>query len=281
MVQRSTQIAFALSVLIIASRVEAGLGVINVPADFSTIQAAIDAASNGDEVIVAIGTYPESISFKGKNITVRSTDPNDPAIVATTIIDATGLTRAVLCNRDEPPTTLLSGFTIKGGNATGAFPNDVGGGMLIQRASPTVINCVFTGNDAIWGGGLCILGSDPIVSGCTFELNSADKGGGLYISGSNPTIEECTFEGNAAEFGAGLFNNNSDSKLTSCRFDSNVSSDDGGGMFNNGGCVPMLTECTFSLNTAVDKGGGMFNLGCAPDLNTCDFDANSADRGGG
>ena len=63
---------------------------INVPDDQPTIQAAIGVASNGDVVIVAQGEYFENINFLGKAITVRSTDPTDPAVVAATIINGGG-----------------------------------------------------------------------------------------------------------------------------------------------------------------------------------------------
>ncbi len=74
-------------------------GIINVPGDFPTIQASIDAASDGDEVVVAPGEYFENINLLGKPITVRSTDPTIPATILATIING-GLngSPAVRCN---------------------------------------------------------------------------------------------------------------------------------------------------------------------------------------
>jgi len=60
-------------VLIFLSSAPMEAATIHVPDDFPTIQAAIDAAAEGDTVLVAPGTYEENIDFIGKNITVKST----------------------------------------------------------------------------------------------------------------------------------------------------------------------------------------------------------------
>lgn len=65
--------------------------VINVPADQPTIQAAIDAAVDGCEVVVAPGTYNEAIDFIGKAINLHSSDGPD-----VTTIDASGLNTSVV-----------------------------------------------------------------------------------------------------------------------------------------------------------------------------------------
>ena len=116
---------------------------INVPADHATIQAAINAASGGDEVVVNPGTYVEIINFNGKAITLRSSS-DDPE---GTIIDANGSGTVVTCWSGETATTLLQGFTLTGGN------NADGGGMHNANSSPTVTNSIFSGNTAEWGGG--------------------------------------------------------------------------------------------------------------------------------
>ena len=102
----------------------ASAAVINVPADHATIQAAINASVNGDEIIVAPGTYNESINPQGKAITIRSADPTDPAVVQATIIDPLGVNAGVICVSGETANTVFSGFTITGGSAL------TGGGSL-------------------------------------------------------------------------------------------------------------------------------------------------------
>ena len=84
--------------------VQATAADINVPGvNGPTIQAAINASVNGDEIIVAQGTYPEAIDFLGKAITVRSTDPTDPVVVMQPTSTSTGSGILRLRQRHQQP----------------------------------------------------------------------------------------------------------------------------------------------------------------------------------
>jgi parallel beta-helix repeat protein len=150
--------------------------VLSVPAPYNTIQSAIDAAVNGDTIVVSPGTYLENINFKGKAVTVRSTDPNNPDVVAGTIIDGSTPTDAnfgsvVLFKSGEDHNSVLAGFTITGGTGSwvvvawkysGIFWNRCGGGALCFNLSePTITKNVFVNNRAGEGGAIYIYG-DPV-----------------------------------------------------------------------------------------------------------------------
>ncbi len=162
--------------------------IINVPRDQPTIQAGINAAVAGDEVVVAPGTYFEIINFAGKAITVRSTDPNDAGVVMNTIIDGSSspFQSVVTCNSGEGPDTVLSGFVITGGD-TGS-----GGGMVNNGSSPTVTNCSFIGNTAapFTGSGMHNQSlSNPTVTNTGF---CGDTISGGYTDGGGNSLEYCT-----------------------------------------------------------------------------------------
>ena len=258
--------------------VQLSAATINVPVDEPTIQAGINAAVSGvDEVVVAPGTYTEAINFNGKAITVRSAsgDPDD------TIIAGTGNLRVVQCVTNETCATVLSGFTVTGGNTTGS-----GAGMLNNNSSPTVTNCHFSGNTASdKGGGMGNFNdSRPTVTHCRFIGNTAttSSGGGMLNHNSSPTVMNCLFSDNTASLGGGMSNNESSSPtVLNCSFIANTASNQGGGMSNLVNCSPLVANCTFSGNTA-NLGGGMSNSEQShPLVANCSFSNNAADFGGG
>ncbi len=99
---------------------------------FDMLQEAIGIAVENDIVTVLPGTYFEHISFDGKAITVASSDPDDPDVVAATVIDGTRSGSVVSFVNGEDSRAVLRGLTIANGRAV------KGGGIYVAGASPTI-----------------------------------------------------------------------------------------------------------------------------------------------
>src|SRR5207249_688569 len=147
---------------------------INVPASQPTIQAAINAASNGDTVLVAPGTYRENINFMGKAITVTSS--GGPSV---TTIDGGAAGSVVMFRTNEGRNSVLSRFTVTNGSANGV-PSWDGGGIYISYASPTVSGNVITQNGPC-GGGIAAYSSSALIQGNTITNNGEHGQGGGCI----------------------------------------------------------------------------------------------------
>ncbi|MBE0536909.1 MAG: right-handed parallel beta-helix repeat-containing protein, partial [Phycisphaerae bacterium] len=178
-----------------------------------TIKEAIDLSFNGDTVIIAPGRYTgpknRDLSAWGRLITIRSTDPTDPEVVAATIIDANGLDRVFHFHDAETPACLVWGLSITGGRVE----EDAGGGILCDRSSPTIRGCLIYGNAAYGrpsgGGGVaCCDYSEAVIDDCIIKENTCDDwGGGLYLGeSSNATIiNSFIIENSAVGCGAGVY----------------------------------------------------------------------------
>ena len=193
--------------------------------DYTTIQEALDASTNGDTIIVMpsegspSGAYVENIDFPAKAVTLRGSDPDDPAVVAATIIDGNSNGSVVTFETGATPDAILAGFTIRGGRS------EYGGGLYCTSSSPTIDRCTISGNSADYGGGMTNrVSSSPTLAGCSIYGNSANLGGGVYnFDQSSPTLVNCTIGGNSADYGGGVYNlMQCDTTLTNCIFSGNV-----------------------------------------------------------
>ena len=244
--------------------------VIHVPGDFTTIQAAIDAAQPGDEIVVASGTYGETIDLQGKPLILRSSSG-----ATFTAIDARGAGSVI---RGAGDGAFIEGFTITGGSAV------EGGGMFNQGGDPIVRHCIFSGNTAAFGGGVYNReGADPLIADCLFTGNVATTGAGgaLHNFQSSPTVRRCTFINNRAHErnGGAAFSFDSDPTFVSCVFSSNSALLNGGALYFDGG-MPSIFSCIFLGNTG-DFGGAVYCINSDPLLANCAFATNTANVGAG
>lgn len=143
--------------------------VIHVPADQPTIQAGIDAAANGDTVLVSPGTYKENISFNGKSITVAS--QSGPGV---TIIDGQQLNTVVTFTGGETRKAVLRGFTIQNGGSSNP-------GVSISSASPTIEGNIVVQNNISCGSPILSYYGGPLIQNNLISNNNGSCGGGTAI----------------------------------------------------------------------------------------------------
>ena len=155
---------------------------IRVPLDYPTIHSAINAAANGDTLLVAPGTYVENINFSGKAITITS--ENGPEV---TLIDGNQADSVVKFISGEGRSSVLSGFTVLNGRSGFDTPGfGYGGGIWIKNSSPTVTGNIISNNRACLGLGLSSEFGSPLIQRNTITNNrpiacSGGEGGGIRI----------------------------------------------------------------------------------------------------
>jgi|GEM_PF-1933578 len=224
---------------------------------YTDLQAAIDAAVSGDQILVADGTYYPTGNGTGRDVhftlkngvaiyggqiglrgygteTILSGNIGDPSVSSDNayhVIKTSGLDH----------TAILSGVTIQGGRAV-LYGLSQGGGIYNKGSSPTIKNIIIRGNTAIYGAGIAnTYGSSPSLTNVIISGNNAIKDSG------------------AGGVGGGVYNlHNSDPKLTNVLITGNKAAGRGGGIFNLYDSDPVLTNVTVSGNKA-SSGGGMRN----------------------
>jgi parallel beta-helix repeat protein len=223
---------------------------------YSSIQAAVDDASDGDVIKVATGIYTgvsaragvTQVVYINKSVTIRGgytitfTEPPNPEANPTTL-DAQGQGRVLYITGDISPT--IEGLRITNGNAVGLVGDpsgeDAGGSIYAITATINVNNSQIFSNIAVAGGGLYFLNStDVTLTGNTITNNTGlNRAGGLYFRNST-----------GATLIANTISNNEANHL-------------GGGTKHHGGAYFLssdnatLINNTISNNSAADSCGGM------------------------
>jgi hypothetical protein len=292
-------------------------GTLTVPGDHPTIQSAIDAASNGDTILVSDGVYAESINYSGKTITIRSANG-----AAATKLQGNGNNAPVVTfSGGEGAEAMLDGFLIDNQYHNGSQSRGI---YITNNASPTIKNSILQGNvtatsvdgSAIYinGGGITLqdstVGGDPdnrntgrygcgiyatnssghiAITGSHFTYNSAVRGGALYLVNisTTTTITNTTIENNTTtQQAAAIYSSNSPLGITNCTIDKNSvsnSASDGGALYLTGSdAATTITQSTLNDNSGRLGGAIYFNSSSGVlSVSDSEIRRNSALRGGG
>jgi hypothetical protein len=255
------------------------------PNCYATVQAAIAAASSGNEIRVAAGTYTDihdcprddvlatgtvkAVACVNKTVTIRggynsSFSIHNPAVNITTL-NAGGNGRVMYITGAISPT--IADLSLTGGDATGL------GGYFYYSPTPS-------GYDA--GGGVYIHAAvASLANNRIFSNASPEYGGGVFINNSASQLTGNTISGNTASTGGGgavLYN--SDAGLSGNHILSNTSSNLGGGLYLFDSDAS-LSGNSISGNTASLLGGGVDVASCSPTFDGNVFSGNAALKGGG
>ena len=178
---------------------------LRVPQDYSSIQLALNVATNGDSIIVGPGIYEEVIRFGGRAVTVRSSAGASATMIARPVNAPSS--PVVMFDLGETSASVLSGFTISRG--TGVFTDifgcncdgyQLGGGVFVNGASPVIQDCVIANNACgtyfSRGGGIYVGSGAPTFERCIIRDNQANggygSGGGIHVAGGSPKFLDCT-----------------------------------------------------------------------------------------
>jgi len=238
--------------------------VINVPADYSTIQTALNNATEGDTVLVQPGTYYENIIWPATN-SIKLISASDSS---NTIIDGSQAGSVILIQSSTSidTTTIIKGFKIThGGNVNNGGGISFTANIYNNGSGLIVKSCWFTENiSSINGGGIFADHGILNISNSNFSLNQSKDGGGAYIKSSVLQINNSVFFNNKANSdGGGIYiPYNDTASIIKTNFCRNFANNKGGGISLNGGKIAII-ECDFFNNYGVWPGGGGIYIGYA------------------
>lgn len=186
---RKTLCLSVFTLMLFGGTMSSGAATIRIPADYPAIQAGINAAVDGDTVLVDPGTYLECIDYLGKGITVASS-----AGPELTIIDAGTNCAAVTItgNQDQQKECALQGFTLRNGGPI----------VDVKTSCPAIRGNILEGNHEL-DGGISLDHAPAVIEknqfyniNCGVDEYVYATTGVIFIIGSAPIIRDNLFLNN-------------------------------------------------------------------------------------
>jgi len=240
---------------------------------YASIQAAVDAAGDGDEIRVATGAYTgvndrgglKQVVYIDKTVTLRGgyslADWGMPQPDANpTTLDAQGQGRVLYITGIISPT--ISGLRITGGDAKGLggsrWGDDAGGGVYIDRAAAAIDDSVITANIADRGAGIWLERSVSRLAANSILSNTASyAGGGLFLNRSPALLADNSISGNEAPYAGGLVLIESQAMLADNAITANHADAEGGGMSLDSSNATLLGNLIAGNTVVKWEGGGV------------------------
>ena len=226
-----------------------------VPGEYATIQAALDAADEYDTISIAAGTYFEEDLTPGvDNVLIRGELDADGEL-AVILSPTSGASSSSIMSISNLDGIEVEGIHFSGGRA------DTGGGISIDASSAIIRNCVFSDHEVLSGGGIHASASDVTLENCRMRDNLAQNGGGAWFTDVTATITDCWFSSNSASAqGSGLFLDDTETSISDTVFCANAPDDISGDWIYEGG-VAFEDVCPFYTYTLhiVENGTDSFN----------------------
>jgi len=286
---------------------------------YSSLQAAVDAATAGDVIKVAAGVYTgvhqrggiTQVVYITKSLTIQGgytvTNWSDPApLVNVTWLDSAGSGRVMVIS--GPITIHIEGLYIANGDASGlgggpGSPDDVGGGLYVVDAAVTISNCTFSGNVAsssgygsgggtyLWNANASVVNNELLSNIASGNALFDGWGGGIAIAGGSVTLEGNYIHSNKANLyngpgdGGGIYIDSGNPTLKNNLLRANEAGGDGsgrgGGIFINASAQPMLINNVLIENFASSQGSAIYAGDAFPRLFHTTIVSNTGGDGSG